>query len=101
MMMTPAIRGLAFVVAAFATTPSFGQGMPGYDTNTHCRHLAGDSYSLEKTCRDVEERARNTISHNDVPSDIWRHCTRIVGSTSSYSLLQTCIESEGAATPSL
>jgi hypothetical protein len=92
---------LMLIVSAFAASPGFGQGMPGYDTNTHCRRLAGDSYSLEKTCRDVEEHARDAVRHADVPSDIWRHCTRVVGRSSSYSLLQTCIGVEESAKASL
>jgi hypothetical protein len=87
-----------FVSATFVANPSFGQG---YDTHSHCRQLAGGSYSLEQTCRNMERKAQESLQRTSVSHDVWLHCTDLMGSTASYSLLQTCVGMEERAKAAL
>jgi hypothetical protein len=86
------------IAALFAARHAVGQ-VPDYDTAAYCRRIVGDSYSLEKTCRESEEQTKRQLASANAEPRIWQHCSRIVGD--SYSLLQTCLNSEGSAKKSL
>jgi hypothetical protein len=96
---------LALFILFVAGGTSFAQTVPSYDTNAYCKSASGDSTQLRKNCHDIEERAKTTVKHADVPSDIMQRCSKINGKNGNYAWLQACITAEetvkdaGSATP--
>jgi hypothetical protein len=88
---------LVLVGLIAAAMPAKAQGMPSYDVNDKCRSLAGGNYSFEAACRHSESKARETVQHQNVDSDVWRNCVRLSGSNGNYAFLQACIRSESGA----
>ena len=75
--------------------------LPAYDTGAYCAEVAktaGGSYSLEKSCRDMEVGAMATLEARSVEPKIMQYCdevARVFGG--SYSLLDSCISMEEQA----
>ena len=85
------------------------KSVPRYDTEAYCKQIAevtgSHSYSLEKSCLQMEKAALDSILTNilNVPHDILEYCAKIgiVTGNGSYSLMQSCIQMEMDAKSSL
>lgn len=75
-------------------------GVPAFDTVAYCRKVSevggGGSYSIEKTCRDMEANARSELSNRSISSRIYNYCKQVaeVGGGGSYSIMNTCVDME-------
>ena len=75
--------------------------LPTYDMEAYCAEvakMAGGSYSLEKSCRDMEAGAMATLEARSVEPKIMQYCDEVARfSGGSYSLLDSCISMEEQA----
>lgn len=81
-------------------------GVPTFDTVAYCRKVSevgGGSYSVEKTCRDMEADARSELSARNIPSRIYDYCKQVaeVGGGGSYSTMNTCVDMESKSASEL
>ena len=60
--------------------------------------MAGGSYALEKSCRDMETGAKATLTARSVEPKIMQYCDEVSRfSGGSYGLLDSCISMEEQA----
>ena len=78
--------------------PAENQSIPQYDSVGYCSGLAnrvGGSYTIEKTCRESEANAEQSLAEMEVPARVNSYCSRIAGITGgSYRLYKSCVERE-------
>lgn len=72
---------------------------PDFDINAYCRQIAGDSYVIEQSCREMEAKAQQTVESESVDPRIMGYCAQIAGG--SYTILMSCIDMESSAKKSL
>lgn len=86
---------------AHAATP------PEYNVHGYCKEVAasgGGSYMIEKSCRDMEAEAKNSISRMDIPQEIVKYCDQVAkagSSNGSYTIFKGCVNMEIEAKNSL
>ena len=93
------MKEFSFAVAACCIS---GVAAAEFDIAAHCREVASfggsHSYSLEKSCRQMEEAAKKRVAkiEDKVPGSVLAHCDGVAsfGGPGSYSLMESCIKME-------
>ncbi|HVH74790.1 MAG TPA: hypothetical protein VM755_07715 [Stellaceae bacterium] len=72
-----------------------GSALPTYNTVAYCSHM-GDSYFLEKSCRELEASSRAALERMQIPGRVLAYCKGLEESDPrpSYFLLKSCVALE-------
>lgn len=68
------------LTGVFLAGTASAEGLPEFDYEAHCADVAefgGGSYSIERSCLDMEVRARDALMGREIEPRIMRHCADV------------------------
>jgi hypothetical protein len=88
---------LAVFISLFFATLCLAE-VPDFDIKKYCTsvaEMAGGSYSIESSCREMEEDSKKKLVRRTVSARIMKYCKDVASyGGNSYMILESCIDME-------